>query len=45
MEGRKRGTHDIVMGNHEAMMLASLQVFNPGIFKGLKRKKRKTLEQ
>ena len=38
MEGRKRGTHDIVMGNHEAMMLASLQVFNPKIFKDIKRR-------
>ena len=38
IEGRKYGTHDAVMGNHEAMMLGSLKHFNPGIFKGLKRK-------
>ena len=38
MEGRKKGTHDIVMGNHEAMMLGSLQFFKPNLFKSLKRK-------
>ena len=27
IEGRRKGTHDVVLGNHEAMMLASLQLF------------------
>ena len=38
IEGRKKGTHDIVMGNHEAMMLASIELFKPHLFKRLKRK-------
>ncbi len=38
IDGRRKGTHDVVLGNHEAMMLASLQLFKPELFKNLKRK-------